>query len=357
MAASSSSNKSKQVLPETRPITLREGVIRRTDRHINANGRISFKCIPSLVDHYVSVLETQFKILGRPYAPTEVAQLRANVLLKLEEGWKASPYSRVVVEYKTDPPPNDGLSYVVTARIYTLPELYKEWVDTRTPPLFGAHPDCKVMHTAASLGAPQDVPILDIGAGTGRNTIPLARAGHPASAVELSPALVQILKKTAEDEKLEVKVIEGDILDDNLAIPENAYKLVILCEVVSHFREVSEIRCLLRRLAPAIQPGGILLFSCFFSHDSYTPDKLSREASRAFWASLFTRKELAEAIEGFPFERIGDESVHDYEKEHLPASAWPPTGWFAGWASGYDVYKLTSGRTPIELRWVTLRRV
>jgi SAM-dependent methyltransferase len=342
--------------PETSPSVLREGVVRRAERHIAATGRLSFKCIPSLVDQYLSVLETQFKILGRPYAAPELEQLKANLKLKLDEGWKASQYSRVVVEYKTDTPPKDGLSYVITARVFTLPELYQEWVDTRKPPLFGAHPDAKVMDLAASLGSPGDVPVLDIGAGTGRNALPLAKAGHPTTVVEFAPSLLGIMRKDMEESKIEVAILEGDVLDEAVVLPPNAFRLVILCEVVTHFNEVHHLRRLMSRVVETLQPGGLVLFSAFLSHDAYTPDKLCREASRAFWASVFSRKDLELAAEGLPLERLSDESAYDYEKEHLPADGWPPTGWYPSWALGHDVYKLQGLKAPIELRWITMRR-
>ena len=52
--------------------------------------------------------------------------------------------------------------------------------------------------------------MLDIGAGTGRNTLPIARLGHPTSAVELSPDLAKILRDEAAKEKLPVTLVEGE---------------------------------------------------------------------------------------------------------------------------------------------------
>jgi hypothetical protein len=41
----------------------------------------------------------------------------------------------------------------------------------------------------------------------------------------------------------------------------------------------------------------------------------------------------------------------------LPKGAWPPTGWFAGWASGLDVFDVPRDESPIELRWLVYRKV
>lgn len=350
------STKQKPAKPETSPHVLREALLRRADRHITTKGRITFKCIPGLLDHYLGVLDSIFKACGRPYSKPELETLRKALSQKLEEGFRISPYSRLMVEYYTEPSPSDALTYVVSARIFSLPDLMKDWVDTRQPPLFGAHPDAMVMDVARGLGAAEQVAVLDLGAGTGRNAIPLAKAGHPVTAVEEAPAMLEQLRATAARQQVTVEALEANFLEGGFTLREAAYDLVIVSEVVSHFRSTAELRRMLRLVASGLKPGGTLLFNAFLAHESYTPDRAAREASQAVWASLFTRKELAEAAEGLPFERIGDESVHDYEKQHLPADAWPPTGWFVSWATGQDVFNLLGLKAPMELRWLTWRR-
>jgi SAM-dependent methyltransferase len=225
--------------------------------------------------------------------------------------------------------------------------------------LFGAHPDAKVLELARSLGAPAEVPIIDIGAGTGRNTIPLARAGHPVDAVELAPPLAAILREElAKHELTSTRVFEGNILDPALELPAAHYRLVVLAEVVaSHFRELAEIRQLLEVAAKLLVPGGLLAFSAFLSQDGYKPDLAARELSQVLWCCLFTRKELADAAAGLPFERVADESVADFERAHQPEANWPPTGWFEEWAGGQDLFDLPAGKPPLELRWIVYRRV
>ena len=57
-----------------------------------------------------------------------------------------------------------------------------------------------------------------------------------------------------------------------------------------------------------------------------------------------------------PFERVTDESVLEFEHEHLPAEAWPPTGWFVPWVAGQDLFDIPENRSPVELRWLSYRR-
>lgn len=341
---------------ETNASILRSAMLRRLPRQIRGVGEIAVPAAPDLLEHYVQMFETTFATLGRKFNAEEVKQFRTILAGKLTEADKISPFAKVVVRYHTDPLPQTTLTYVVHVEPSSIAAEYEKWVSTRTPPLFGAHPDAKLLDLARSLGAPADVPILDVGAGTGRNTIPLAKEGFPTDAVELAPSLAAILRDDLAKQGLtDVRVFEANILDSELELPSKRYRLVVLAEVVSHFRSASELRQLFEAASKVLAPGGLLLFSVFLSSDGYKPDMAARQLSQVFWSTLFTRRELAEASLGLPFERFSDESVPEYERAHLPESAWPPTGWFAEWAGGQDVFDLPPGRPPIELRWLVYR--
>jgi SAM-dependent methyltransferase len=342
--------------PETDPLTLRASVIRRLTKKIGVEGRMRLPAVPTLLDVYVENLRKTFASYGRVFSDEEVDNLRTILETKLKEGFAVSPYALVIVRYKSEDPPKIGIQYWISNEISTIEDQYADWVKTRTPPLFGKHPDTKVMALARSLGAPADVPVLDIGAGTGRNTLPLARAGFPADAVELSPDLAAILKRDAESEGLGVTLFRGDILDDALELPKERYRLVILCEVVSHFRATSELRKLFERASELLVPGGLLAFSVFLPVSGYQPDELARELAQVFWCSLFSRDDLKEASAGLGLSLISEESVFEYEKKNLPPNAWPPTGWFEEWTRGLDLFRLPVGKAPIDMRWVVFRK-
>ncbi|HVJ20616.1 MAG TPA: class I SAM-dependent methyltransferase [Polyangiaceae bacterium] len=342
---------------ETNAAVLKQAMIRRLPRRIHGSGTLGLPAAPELLEHYVTLLHTTFAHLGRTFNTEETDRMREILRRKLAEGWQASPYAKVVVTYQTDEPPKTSLSYKVGVQVSTIADEYDRWVKTRTPPLFGHHPDSKLMDLARSLGEPKDVPILDIGAGTGRNTLPLAREGFPVDAVELAPSLADILKAEVEKEKLPARVFQGDALDGSVELPENHYKLVVLAEVIaSHIRDAAQCRILFEGAAEGLASGGLLVFSAFLAGDGYKPDALARELSQVYWCNLFTRKDFADAMEGLPFDRISDESVYEYEKEHLPAEAWPPTGWFEEWTQGLDMFDVPKGKAPSELRWLVYRK-
>jgi SAM-dependent methyltransferase len=343
---------------ETNNTILRKAMIERLPRRLSGNAQMTFAASPALLDHYVQTLHTIFTQHGRVFSEEETEHLRGILDKKLKEGFAASPYARIVVNFETDPPPKTSLSYRIATHISTIADEYEGWIKTRQPPYFGTHPDAKVMSVARSLGQPKDVPVLDIGAGTGRNTLPLAREGFPTDAIELAPALAKILREDVEKEKLAARVFEGDALAGAVDLPERHYKLVFLAEVIaSHIRTTEQVRVLFQGAADALAADGLLLFNAFIAADGYKPDSLVKEMSQVFWCNAFTRGEIATAMQALPFALVSDESTHDFEQEHQPKDGWPPTGWFVDWAQGHDLFDLPRGRAPIELRWLCYRRL
>jgi 2-polyprenyl-3-methyl-5-hydroxy-6-metoxy-1,4-benzoquinol methylase len=212
----------------------------------------------------------------------------------------------------------------------TVEEEYNEWVKSRPPPLFGAHPDAKVMNAAATLGEAHVSPVLDIGAGTGRNALPLARLGHPTVAVEMVSALCDQLRQAQASEMLPLQIVQADVLSPQVVLERGRYRLAVLSEVVTHFRDVAQIRVTFSKLSDALAPGATLLFN-----------------ARSDFAFLETE---------LPLRKISDESAHDYEKAHAAPTAWPPTNWYVSWSRGRNLFDLPEGKGPVELRWLLYQR-
>jgi SAM-dependent methyltransferase len=351
------SAKEKRPARETNQTVLRQALLRRLPRRLGASGVFVLPPVPSLFEHFTEQLRELFAAFGRVFNEADTEHLRGVVKTQLEHAYAVSPYSRVVVRYQTEEPPGTAMHYDVQVEFSSVADEYAQWVKTRTPPYFGVNPDAKILECAHALGPPAEVPVLDVGAGTGRNTLPLARAGFPTDAVELSPALASVLRAEVEKEQLAVRVFEGSALAE-LGVPSGHYRLLCMAEVIaSHIRSVEEIRLLVEGAARALAPGGLLVFNAFLANDGYRPDAVSRELSQALWSNLFTRADLAAAFQGQPFELASDESTHDFEQAHQPAAGWPPTGWFVDWARGLDLFDLPSGRAPIDLRWLVYRRL
>ena len=328
-------------------------MLRRVSHRIVGSGEFVFPVVPALVDHYLEVLEHTAEALGRPLSDGR-ENLRRLLVEKLEWAFRRSSGSTVQVRYATSPAPKLGIDWTVSAHELTLDDQYREWPRTHEPPLFGPYPDARLMDLARTLGPPESTSCLDVGAGTGRNTLPLARAGFPTDALEPSAALADELEAAIRRESLSSQVIRADFLASRLQLPRTRYRLVVLSGVCPHVRDVEMLARLFRRLAGVLEPGGVALLNAFLAVDEYTPDPVVEQVSEVAWSRAFVRDDLARAATGLPLTLVSDERVLAYERAHLPQ--WPPTDWYEGWSSGRDIFELAEGESPIELRWLTYRR-
>ncbi len=336
--------------------SIQKSVRATIDRRTNAKGMIEFPCVPALLDSYMDRLTQLWASLGRPASQSELVELRAAVKQGLERGYRASAYSLLSIDYESRSAPQQ-LLYRTLIKPATLDHHYTHWTETKTGPLFGQAADAKLLDVAATMGAPGTVPALDLGAGTGRNAIALARRGHPTTAVEMVPALAEEMQKAANDASVSIEIVESNILSASLPLPREYFKLVLMSEVVSHFRGVEELRTAFSNLTNVVAPGGLVVFNTFLADDGYHPDELARQVAEIAWCTLFTRTEMASIAKEFPFDRVSDESAYEYERDHLPPGAWPPTAWYEGWARGRNVFTMPDTETPpAELRWLVYRR-
>ncbi len=341
---------------ETNQAVLKQALVRRFDRRITTQGEVEFPCIPSMIEPYLAKLASIFSAVGKPFSDEELAKLKKALEIELARGFSLSPYSRLSVRYETHKPPHPGIQYYITPKVLMLEEVYAQWGQSQTTPLFGRLPDAKVVALASELGDPKSAPVLDVGAGNGRNSIPLARLGHPTDAVEPVAPMADVMRKVAKEENLPLEVIQASVFSPEVPAKKSHYKLAIVSEVTSHFQSTSDMRTLFTKLADALAPGGLALVSAFLTTDGYKPDEMARQVALVLWSTMYTRAELQFISQELPFERVSDEPTIEYEKEHTPAGEWPPTSWYEAWAQGGDVFALPLGKPPVELRWLTFRR-
>jgi 2-polyprenyl-3-methyl-5-hydroxy-6-metoxy-1,4-benzoquinol methylase len=335
------------------PLRQREAMTSKINRRLACEGKLTLPAVPSLVGDYTRRCAELFAAQGRTLSEAELAQLKNILDGQLKEAFSRSQRSQITVSYQAAV--GGLLNYFVAPQHATIEQTYENWVSTRKPPFFGTEPDAKVMAMARQWGVPRGQRVLDIGAGTGRNTLALARWGCTVDAVEMTPKFAEILTTTAEQESLSVQVICKDVFHvrDELRGP---YDLILLSEVVSDFRTVAQLRGLFELAAQQLAPGGALLFNAFVSRPHYSADDAAREFAQQVYTCFFTPEELTVASQGLALTLTSDESVHDYEKTHLPATAWPPTGWYSDWVSGLDVFQMSAEDCPIDMRWLVYRK-
>jgi SAM-dependent methyltransferase len=335
------------------PSVLRDAVARRLRRRATSEGKIVLPAVPGAVDEYVKMVTNIFAGAGVQYTDEETALLRTRLEAELAKAFKASSRSVVIILFHC--PFGNVLNYRITSEWTTIGADYDNWVELREPPLFGTEPDARVCALADEAADPTTHRVLDIGAGTGRNALALARRGHLVDAVEMTPKFAETIRSEAQREALDIHVIQDDLFVAVEGV-EAEYQLIVVSEVVPDFRNPAQLRELFELAARLLAPGGRLVVNVFMTRPGYTPDDTAREFAQLSNSMMFTRDEVTGAAADLPITLVADDSAYDYEKTHLPVGSWPPTGWFDGWANGLDVFDLSNEESPIELRWLVYQK-
>jgi SAM-dependent methyltransferase len=129
-------------------------------------------------------------------------------------------------------------------------------------------------------------PILELGAGSGRVTIPLARGGHRVVAVDRSPPMLDRLRARVAAlpvaARARVEVRRGDLRD--FAVPGRFPLAIAAFNVLEHLYTRGEFAACLARVAAHLAPGGALAF------DVQLPDLawLRRDPNKRWARTKFT---------------------------------------------------------------------
>lgn len=112
----------------------------------------------------------------------------------------------------------------------------------------------QVPRVVSALELEPGMKVADIGSGSGLFTRPMARAVGPtgtAYAVDIDPALLQIVERSAADEKIpNVKTIRGSPADPKLPEPID---LAFVCDTLHH---IEKPEAYLQTLKKYLTPGG-----------------------------------------------------------------------------------------------------
>ena len=162
----------------------------------------------------------------------------------------------------------------------------------------------------------------------------------------MTPQFADTIRSEAERESLDVRVIQSDVFTamDGVRGGISADRGLRGGARLPHDGAAARA---FRTLPPScLAPGGRLVLNTFLPRQGYTPDDAARELGQQCNSMIFTRDEVTSAAAQLPLELVADDPAYEYEKAHLPEGAWPPTGWFDGWASGLDLFDVERDRIP-----------
>lgn len=109
----------------------------------------------------------------------------------------------------------------------------------------------------SSFAGRTDRPVLEVGCGTGRIALELARQGYAVTGIDPSPAMLGVARRKAEDDAIDVEFIEGRVSDLNLE--RDHYGLIILpLDVLLYCEDGEEQRATLRSLGEALVFNGLI---------------------------------------------------------------------------------------------------
>ncbi|HEU4619539.1 MAG TPA: class I SAM-dependent methyltransferase [Gammaproteobacteria bacterium] len=95
---------------------------------------------------------------------------------------------------------------------------------------------------------------VDLGAGSGFQSIPLARLGFSVTAIDLDGKLLAELRANAAGES--IRTIEGDLLDFARYVDAPVELAVCMQDTLLHLESKADVRRLFRDLFEALEPAG-----------------------------------------------------------------------------------------------------
>jgi SAM-dependent methyltransferase len=95
---------------------------------------------------------------------------------------------------------------------------------------------------------------VDLGAGFGMHSIPLARAGYDVVAIDSSVALLQLLRDHSEG--LPIRTVESDLLDFRNLVTGPADLIVCMGDTLTHLNSNAEVERLCGEIAQSLSPTG-----------------------------------------------------------------------------------------------------
>ncbi len=164
---------------------------------------------------------------------------------------------------------------------------------------------------------------LDVGAGTGRYALKLARMGFQVTAVDPNAEMLEVARRSASANGLDVELVQAG-LEETLPVDDGGYDLAVCALVLCH---VADLGGAAREFYRALKPGGLVIVTDFH------PDTIAAGVETQFSRDgvgyqlpneRHTRADYLEAIEGAGFElvEVQDLPTREATRERFTDGYW-----------------------------------
>ncbi len=156
--------------------------------------------------------------------------------------------------------------------------------------------------------------VLEIGAGTGRDSFGLAGLGAEVVQVDYSESSLEIIRSLLKKEGLSVQLVRGDAF--SLPFPDRTFDVVFHQGLLEHFRQ-SDARRLLSENVRVLRKGGLFLVDVPQRYHVYTVVKhilIFFNRWFAGWEKEFSIHELQRVLRA-----QGLEIIHSYGEWMYPS--------------------------------------
>ena len=169
----------------------------------------------------------------------------------------------------------------------------------------------RILREIFRVGDPKGMRILEVGAGTGRDSVALARAGAEVITLDYAPTSLELIRQAADRADVEIGMVGGD----GLALPfaDGSFDLVFHQGLLEHFRDPMPM---LHEHVRVLKPGGQLLVDVPQRYHYYTLGKhalMALDKWFAGWETEFSVNELEDLMRD-----AGLEITHAYGDWMVP---------------------------------------
>ncbi|MDH4045491.1 MAG: class I SAM-dependent methyltransferase [Candidatus Krumholzibacteria bacterium] len=95
---------------------------------------------------------------------------------------------------------------------------------------------------------------IDLGAGLGMHSIPLAQGGYQVVAIDQSPLLLSVLQEHSPG--LPVRIIEANLLEFRALVPDPSDLIICMGDTLTHLESFEQVQVLLESVAQSLSPKG-----------------------------------------------------------------------------------------------------